>query len=104
MEKSYPHVKRHIDLTLNLWGKLLISNHIFHIYIMVSIPIGYGHNPLRVDPIFLHIKMSYLDRKSAILFTSIIIFTHIYMMVGGMKDSHAGTNRITKISKEKNNY
>lgn len=48
--------------------------------------------------------MSYLDRKSAILFTSIIIFTHIYMMVGGMKDSHAGTNRITKISKEKNNY
>ena len=54
MEKSYPHVKRHINLTLNLWGKLLISNHIFHIYIMAPIPIGYGPNPLRVDPIFLH--------------------------------------------------
>ena len=75
MEKSYPHVKRHINLTLNLWGKLLISNHIFHIYIMVPIPIGYGHNPLRVDPIFLHLPLtlSGLNVKGQISFSSILL-------------------------------
>ena len=75
MEKSYPHVKRHIDLTLNLWGKLLISNHIFHIYIMVPIPIGYGPNPLRVDPIFLHLPLtlSGLNVKGQISFSSILL-------------------------------
>ena len=75
MEKSYPHVKRHINLTLNLWGKLLISNHIFHIYIMAPIPIGYGPNPLRVNPIFLHLPLtlSELNVKGQISFSSILL-------------------------------
>ena len=75
MEKSYPHLKRHIDLTLTLWGKLLLSNHIFHIYLMAPIPIGYGSNPLRVDPIFLHLPLtlSGLNVKGQISFSSILL-------------------------------
>ena len=59
MEKSYPHVKRHNDLTLNHMGNITLFRPYFHIYIMTPIPIGYGPNPLRVDPIFLQNWASY---------------------------------------------
>ena len=75
MEKSYPHVKRHNDLTLNHMGNITLFKPYFHIYIMAPIPIGYGPNPLRVDPIFLHLPLtlSGLNVKGQISFSSILL-------------------------------
>ena len=75
MEKSYPHVKRHNDLTLNHMRNITPFKPYFHIYIMVPIPIGYGSNPLRVNPIFLHLPLtlSGLNVKGQISFSSILL-------------------------------
>ena len=42
---------------------------------MVPIPNGYGHNPLKVDPIFLHLPLtlSGLNVKGQISFSSILL-------------------------------
>ena len=75
MEKSYPHVKRHNDLTLNHMGNITPFKPYFHIYIMTPIPIGFGPNPLRVDPIFLHLPLtlSGLNVKGQISFSTILL-------------------------------